>query len=203
MTGNDFCFELSGGSKKLGFEKSGFYCSYFSWNLAYSLTSIDCLVKSKPYQRNTKFFLVRKVQENFETALWIVEPLKTALFRTTTKKSTTSDKSVEAFQCSFQFRAMQPSCPKGTNSPPLSSPGAMLFWLNIPSVHFFCYRKQHCNRGGGKTVFQFATVSIFVRVRAKNRYFCNVSQQVLSDVVGLRLLWLCPCFISWISTIHM
>ena len=120
--GNDFCFELSGGSKKWGFEKSGFYCSYFSWNLAYSLTSIDCLVKSKPYQRNTKFFLVRKVQENFETALWIVEPLKTALFRTTTKKSTTSDKSVEAFQCSFQFRAMQPSCPKGTNSPPLSPP---------------------------------------------------------------------------------
>ena len=52
-------------------------------------------------------------------------------------------------------------------------------------------------------VFQFATVSIFVRVSAKNRYFCNVSQQVLSEVVGLRLLRICPCFISWISTIHM
>ena len=29
-----------------------------------------------------------------------------------------------------------------------------------------------------------------------------MSQQVLSEVVGLRLLWICPCFISWISTIH-
>ena len=68
--GNDFCLELSGRSKKWGFQKSGFYCSYFSWNLAYSLTSIDCLVKSKPlYQRNSKFFLVCKVQENLETAL--------------------------------------------------------------------------------------------------------------------------------------
>ena len=56
--------------------------------------------------------------------------------------------------------------------------------------YFFCYRKQHCNRGGGGggTVFQFATVSIFAGVSAKNRYFCNVSQQVLSEVVGLRLL---------------
>ena len=27
------------------------------------------------------------------------------------------DKTVETFQCNFQFRAMQPSCPKGTNSP--------------------------------------------------------------------------------------
>ena len=35
----------------------------------------------------------------------------------------------------------------------------------------------------------------------KNRYFCNVSQQVLSKVVGLRLLGF--CFISWISMIHM
>ena len=35
----------------------------------------------------------------------------------------------------------------------------------------------------------------------KNRYICIVSQQVLSEVVGLRLLGF--CFISWISTIHM
>ena len=78
---------------------------------------------------------------------------KTALFRTTTKKSTSPDKGVEGFQCSFQFCAMQPSCPKGTNSPPpplLSTPGTMLFWLSSRSVHFFCYCKQHCNRGGGK-----------------------------------------------------
>ena len=52
-----------------------------------------------------------------------MKPLKTALFRTTKKKSTSPVKSVGAFQCSFQFRAMQPSCPKGTNSPPpLPSP---------------------------------------------------------------------------------
>ena len=48
--GNDFRFALSGGRRKRWrFEKSGFHCSYFSWNLAYSLTTIDCLVKSKPY----------------------------------------------------------------------------------------------------------------------------------------------------------
>ena len=31
----------------------------------------------------------------------------------------------------------------------LSTPGAMLFWLNSPSVH----RKQHCNRGREKRSF--------------------------------------------------
>ena len=30
---------------------------------------IDCLAKSKSYKRNSKFFLVREVQENFKTAL--------------------------------------------------------------------------------------------------------------------------------------
>ena len=143
---------LDGGSKKWGFEKSGFYCSYVSWNLAYSLTSIDCLVKSKHFKEtvnSSSYVRFKKILK-----LLFVEQLKTALFRTTTKKSTTSDKSVEAFQCSFQFCAMQPSCPKGTNCPPpFSTPGAMLFWLNSPSVHFFCYRKQHCNRGGGKRSF--------------------------------------------------
>ena len=32
--------------------------------------------------------------------------------------ATTPDKTVETFQCNFQFRAMQSWCPKGTNSPP-------------------------------------------------------------------------------------
>ena len=32
--------------------------------------------------------------------------------------ATTPDKTVETFQCNFQFCAMQSSCPKGTNSPP-------------------------------------------------------------------------------------
>ena len=32
--------------------------------------------------------------------------------------ATTPDKTVETFQCNFQFRAMQSSCPKETNSPP-------------------------------------------------------------------------------------
>ena len=40
--GNDFRFALSGGRRKRWrFEKSGFHCSYFSWNLAYFLTTID------------------------------------------------------------------------------------------------------------------------------------------------------------------
>ena len=36
---------------------------------------------------------------------------------------------------------------------PLPSPDAMLFRLSSSSVHFLCYRKQHCNRGGGKESF--------------------------------------------------
>ena len=32
--------------------------------------------------------------------------------------ATTQDKTVETFQYNFQFRAMVPSCPKETNSPP-------------------------------------------------------------------------------------
>ena len=31
---------------------------------------------------------------------------------------TTPDKTIETFQGNFQFRAMQSSCPKGTNLPP-------------------------------------------------------------------------------------
>ena len=33
-------------------------------------------------------------------------------------EATTPDKTVETFQCNFQCRATQPSCPEGTNSPP-------------------------------------------------------------------------------------
>ena len=64
--------------------------------------------------------------------------------------ATTPDKTVEIFQYNFQFRAMVPSCPKEANSSPLPTPGAMLFRLSSSSVHFLCYRKQHCNRAGGK-----------------------------------------------------
>ena len=87
----------------------------------------------------------------------------------------------------FQSRAMPPSCPKGTNSP-LPTPGAMLFCLNSLSVHFLRYRKQQCNgrgggvEGGGGRSFNLRE-SIFVRASAKNRYFCNMSQQVLSEVI--------------------
>ena len=46
------------------------------------------------------------------------------------------------------------SCPKGTISPPppLPTPGAMLFWPNSSSVHFLCYHKQYCKRGGGNSL---------------------------------------------------
>ena len=36
---------------------------------------------------------------------------------------------------------------------PLPTPDAVLFRLSSSSVHFLCYRKQHCNRGGGKQSF--------------------------------------------------
>ena len=64
-------------------------------------------------------------------------------------RASTPDKTVETFQYNFQFRARVPLCPKETNSPPLPTPGAMLFWLSS----FLCYHKQHCNRGRGYSLF--------------------------------------------------
>ena len=40
--------------------------------------------------------------------------------------------------------------------------------------------------GEGENNLLIATVSIFVRVSVKNRYFCKVSQQVLSEVVATK-----------------
>ena len=91
---------------------------------------------------------------------------------------------------------------------PLSTPGAMLFYLNSPSVHFYSHRKQHCNCGGNSLLI--CDCEHFCQGKCKNGYFCHVSQQILSEVVGLRLLCRSSfvllmevIFISWISTIHM
>ena len=72
--------------------------------------------------------------------------------------STTPDKTVEIFQSNFQFRAMVPSCPKKTNSPP-SPP------LKGGNSLLICDSKHFCQ---GEC----------------NRYSCNVSQQVLPEVVA-------------------
>ena len=100
------------------FQKSGFHCSYFSWNLAYSLTSIDCLVKSKTYYRNSKFFLVRNVQENFETALcWAME---SGFFQNHHKKKLTSriiSVSPEKFQKFLWLGGLQPPSPPPARTP--------------------------------------------------------------------------------------
>lgn len=82
------------------------------------------------------------------------------------------------FNAIFNF----PPCNHRFQKEQTCTPGTMLWRLNS-SKNFLCYRKQHCNRGGLKQSL-FATVSIFVRVSAKNRYFCNVSQQVFSEVVA-------------------
>ena len=48
------------------------------WNLPISITSIDSLLESETYKRNSQFFLVRKVLESLKTTLSILEPFKTA-----------------------------------------------------------------------------------------------------------------------------
>ena len=101
---------------------------------------------------------------------------------------------------------MQPSCPKGTNLPPSSSP--LHPWCNVVLATAQVYissvtvRKQHCNSRGGKRSFSLiCDCKHFCQGKCKkNSYFCNVSQHVLSEVVRLHLLGF--CFISWISTIH-
>ena len=56
-------------------------------NCSFSMTSIDSLVKSKTYKSNSKFLLVREVQENFKTALCGAISWKRLFFRATTEKS--------------------------------------------------------------------------------------------------------------------
>ena len=143
------CFELSGGSKKWGFKSSVFNCSYFSWHLAYSLTSIDCPVRSKTYQRNSKFFPVRKVQEDSETAL--CGAIENALFRATTKKICNHGQ--KCWGISMQFSISRHATIVSKTNKFAPSPPLLQCCFNGPSVHFFSYRKQHCNRGGGKRSF--------------------------------------------------
>ena len=52
-------------------------------------------------------------------------------------------------------------------------------------MHFLCYCKQHCNSGGENSLL-ICDGNNFSRASAKNRYFCNVSQQVLFRVVGAK-----------------
>ena len=59
----------------------------------------------------------------------------------------------EAIPCIFQFPAHTTIMSKRNEVAPLLTPCAMLFWPNSSRVHFLCYRKQHCNRGGGKRSF--------------------------------------------------
>ena len=46
-------------------------------------------------------------------------------------------------------------------------------------------KKQLWIRGGGKSSIHLAAVSVFAGMTGKNRHFRDLSQQVLSGVVGL------------------
>ena len=72
--GNDFWFELSGGSKNCGFEKSGFHCSYFETLHTPSLWLQKETVNCCSYEKYRKI-----LNRHF------AEPFKRALFRATTK----------------------------------------------------------------------------------------------------------------------
>ena len=60
---------------------------------------------------------------------------------------------------------------------PLPTPVAMLFWPNSSRVHFFCYRKQHCKRGGGKrSVHTSANLFFhFSNKNGKRTYYLSLS----------------------------
>ena len=97
----------------------------------------------------------------------------------TLRRTTTPDypgKTVKTFQFNFQFRAMLPSCPKGTNSPP-SPPLVQCCFALTAQVCISCVTANNNPKGGRSSLN--LRVSIFVRASAKNKYFCNVSQQVL------------------------
>ena len=66
--------------------------------------------------------------------------------------------------------------------PPASNPCSKLFWSKSSRVHFWCYCKQHWNRGSVKRAFNLRR--FFGRTNAKNKYIWNVHQQVLSEVVA-------------------
>jgi len=75
--GNDFCFELSGGSKKWGFEKLGFHWLYFAlvfqnctrfWNLhRYYMKTV--LMFSQPESSNVFKCIIRRVNSCVHTTL--------------------------------------------------------------------------------------------------------------------------------------
>ena len=63
--------------------------------------------------------------------------------------ATTPDKTVETFQCNFQCRAMQPSCPEGTNSPP-SLPLVQCCFDLTAQACIFCVTTHNIATGEGE-----------------------------------------------------
>ena len=82
---------------------------------------------------------------------------------------------------------------------PLSTPGAKLLWLNSPSVTV-----NNIVIGEGRNGLLICDWKHFCQGECKNKHFCNVSQQILSEVVGPRLLNLVffVCFVDG-SNIHL
>ena len=58
------------------------------------------------------------------------------------------------FNAVFNFAPCNHRVQKKQIRPPHHPWCNVVLTYNSPSVHFFCYRKQHCNRGGGKRSFK-------------------------------------------------
>jgi len=101
-------------------------------------------------------------------------------------RSSTPDKTVEAFQCNFQCRAIQPSCREGTNSPP-SPPLVQCCFDLTAQTCISCVTANNIAIGEGEGNLLICDSKHFFRVRGKNRHFCEVSQQVLSEIVAVLL----------------
>ena len=95
------------------------------------------------------------------------------------------DKTVETFQYNFQFRAMVPSCPKETNSPP--SPPLVQCCLGLAAqACISCVAANNIEIDEGGNGLLICDSKHFCQGECKkNRYSCNVSQQVLSEVAAL------------------
>ena len=84
----------------------------------------------------------------------------------------------EAIPCIFQFPAHTTIMSKRDEVTPLLTPCAMLFWPNSS-----CVTTNNIAIGEGGNGLLICGGKPFCQTSAKNRYFCNVSQQVFSGVV--------------------
>ena len=103
-----------------------------------------------------------------KSAQSVVQNVKKVSFKAYPSVAATPDKPVETFLSIFNFLPCNNLSTEQSRPPP--RPCSKLFRPNSSHVHFLsCVTANNTGIGEGETGFQFATVSIFVRMSTKKR----------------------------------